>query len=233
MVSIVTISTFINLILKFSFARNRPLDISLIIETGYSFPSGHAMNSTTFYGFIIYLIIKSKMSKLFKWICSSLLVLLIINICLSRIYLGVHFASDIICGVLLSICLLLIIIYVFKNMRRIKMKVLITGASSGIGKEMALYLNNLGHELILVGRDLDKLEEVKNNCQKAKIIKCDLSDENEVISLHEKVKNENLDVLINNAGFGLFGYFHETELENELKMINVNIKAVHILTKLF
>ena len=84
-----------------------------------------------------------------------------------------------------------------------------------------------------MGRDLDKLEEVKNNCQKAKIIKCDLSDENEVISLHEKVKNENLDVLINNAGFGLFGYFHETELENELKMINVNIKAVHILTKLF
>lgn len=115
LVSIVTISTFINLILKFSFARNRPLDISLIIETGYSFPSGHAMNSTTFYGFIIYLIIKSKMSKLFKWICSSLLVLLIINICLSRIYLGVHFASDIICGVLLSICLLLIIIYVFKK----------------------------------------------------------------------------------------------------------------------
>ncbi len=113
------------------------------------------------------------------------------------------------------------------------MKALITGASSGIGKEIALYLNDLDYELILVGRDLDKLNEVKNNCLKANIIECDLSNEQEILNLYEKVKKENVNILVNNAGFGLFGYFHETELENELKMINVNIKAVHILTKLF
>lgn len=115
LVGVISISALVNLILKFSFARNRPLDINLIIETGYSFPSGHAMNGTTFYGFIIYLIMRSKMPKFLKWLCNIFLVILITNICLSRIYLGVHYASDVICGVLLSISILLTVTHILKK----------------------------------------------------------------------------------------------------------------------
>lgn len=115
LVSVISISALFNLILKISFVRNRPLDINMIIETGYSFPSGHAMNGTTFYGFIIYLIMRSKISKCLKWLCNIFLIILIINICLSRIYLGVHFASDVICGVLLSISILLTVTHILKN----------------------------------------------------------------------------------------------------------------------
>jgi len=112
------------------------------------------------------------------------------------------------------------------------MKALITGASSGLGREMAYYLNDLGYDLVLIGRDLSGLKETEKNCHtKVKIIKIDLSQEKEVIKLFED--NKNIDFLINNAGFGLFGNFYETDLDKELEMINVNIKAVHILTKLY
>ena len=112
------------------------------------------------------------------------------------------------------------------------MKVLITGASSGIGRDMAIYLNKLGHEVIIVGSNKEKLEKVSNklNC---KSIVMDLSNKDNCIKLYDKVKNENIDILINNAGFGKFGEFTETKLDDELSMINVNINAVHILTKLF
>jgi len=114
------------------------------------------------------------------------------------------------------------------------MKALITGASSGIGKEMAIYLSEMGHEVILVSKDEKKLERVKNKItENCKVIKCDLSNEKECINLYNKVKKENIDILINNAGFGAFGEFVDTSLEKELDMINVNIRAVHILTKLF
>ena len=114
------------------------------------------------------------------------------------------------------------------------MKVLITGASSGIGRDMAKYLSSMGHDLILVARRknlMDKLkEELIGNIE---VIECDLSKEKNVFKLYESVKDKNIDVLINNAGFGLFGDFSETDLDTELKMIDVNIKAPHILTKLF
>ena len=112
-------------------------------------------------------------------------------------------------------------------------KALITGASSGIGKELALYLNSLGYSLILVGRNPDKLNEVKKECKDSKVLICDLSEEKEVINLYEKTKDENISLLVNNAAFGLFGYFDETDLNAELKMIDLNIKGYHILTKLF
>ena len=112
-------------------------------------------------------------------------------------------------------------------------KALITGASSGIGKDIALYLDSLEYHLILVGRDEKKLEEVQKKCKFATIILSDLSNKEEVYRLYLKTKNEQIDILVNNAGFGLFGYFHEIELEKELEMINVNIIAVHMLTKLF
>ncbi len=114
------------------------------------------------------------------------------------------------------------------------MKALITGASSGIGKSIASYLNTLNFELILVSSDKKKLKEARDEINKnAQMIVVDLRNEREVFELYEKVKNENIDVLINNAGFGLFGNFSETDLERELEMIDVNIKALHILTKLF
>ena len=114
------------------------------------------------------------------------------------------------------------------------MKVLITGASSGIGKDMARYLSSKGAELILVSRNTQKLEQLKKSLKtRAEIIPCNLADENEVFELYNKCRSKNIDFLINNAGYGLFGEFDKTDLRDELDMINVNIKALHILTKLF
>lgn len=114
------------------------------------------------------------------------------------------------------------------------MKALITGASSGIGEEFAKQLSKKGYDVILVARRTDRLEALSKKLRtNAKIVKADLSDENQVKALYEKVKNENIDILINNAGFGTLGEFCEIPLERELEMINTNVKAVHILTKLF
>lgn len=114
------------------------------------------------------------------------------------------------------------------------MKILITGASSGIGLDMARYLATQKHELILVARDKERLEEVQQQLKtKVTIIVADLSNEQKVKELYVLLKKENIDVLINNAGFGACGYFTESDLNNELDMINTNIKAVHILTKSF
>ena len=114
------------------------------------------------------------------------------------------------------------------------MKILITGASSGIGLDMARYLATQKHELILVARDKERLEEVQQQLKtKVTIIVADLSNEQKVKELYVLLKKENIDVLINNAGFGACGYFTEADLNNELDMINTNIKAVHILTKSF
>lgn len=114
------------------------------------------------------------------------------------------------------------------------MKALVTGASSGIGLEMAKYLDSLGYEIILVARDKEKLESVASTLtNKPKIIVMDLAKMEDIKSLYVLVKNDDIDVLINNAGFGLAGYFSETDLNRELDMIDTNVKAVHALTKLF
>lgn len=114
------------------------------------------------------------------------------------------------------------------------MKALVTGASSGIGLEMAKYLDTLGYEVILVARNKEKLESVAKTLKhKPKIIVMDLSQVEDIKSLYVLVKNDDVDILINNAGFGLCGNFTETDLSKELTMIDTNIKAVHILTKLF
>ncbi len=114
------------------------------------------------------------------------------------------------------------------------MKALITGASSGIGQDMARYLSFLGHDLILVARRTERLKKLQAElATKVEIISLDLAIEDNCYKLYEKVKNQNIDILINNAGFGLFGMFNKTDLNRELEMINVNIKCVHILTKLF
>ena len=112
------------------------------------------------------------------------------------------------------------------------MKVLITGASSGIGLDMARYLATKKYELILVARDKEKLEKIQESLPtKVTIVVADLSNEQKVKELYVLIKKENIDILINNAGFGIFGDFTETDLNKELEMIDVNIRAVHILTK--
>ncbi len=114
------------------------------------------------------------------------------------------------------------------------MKILITGASSGMGADMARILYKQGHDLILVARDKEGLENMKKELDKnIKTITMDISSTFNCMKLYNKVKKEKINVLINNAGVGVFGNFYETNLDKELDMIDLNIKAVHTLTKLF
>lgn len=149
------------------------------------------------------------------------------------------------------------------------MKALITGASSGIGREFALYLAELGYDLIICARRTDELNKLKEEIEKCpqppspagsndagnrnrrqqqgqvvsstvknirvRVITIDLSREQDAIDLYEQLKldGEKIDVLINNAGFGVYGVFHEVPLEREIKLIHTNISSLHILTKLY
>lgn len=109
-----------NFIVKNIIRRDRPIDINLIIENGFSFPSGHSMVSFAFYGFIIYYVYCSHLSKLGKTIIISILTLLVLMIGLSRIYLGVHYASDVIGGFVLALIYLIIFIkYIYKKEKKI------------------------------------------------------------------------------------------------------------------
>lgn len=117
---------------------------------------------------------------------------------------------------------------------------LITGASSGIGRDMARILNNLNYDIIITARNEESLKELKKelnekNNNKVDIYLADLSKEEECLKIYNEVKEkyQNIDLLINNAGFGLCGKMINTDLETEMKMIDTNIKAVHILTKMF
>ena len=114
------------------------------------------------------------------------------------------------------------------------MKALITGASSGLGRDMARYLASLDWDLVLVARRTERLKELQEELKTSvEIISLDLGIEKNCYKLYEMTKDKGIDLLINNAGFGLFGLTTETSLERELEMINLNVKAVHILTKLF
>lgn len=114
------------------------------------------------------------------------------------------------------------------------MLALITGASSGMGRDMARVLALKGYDLILVARRKERLEKLANELEvQTTIISLDLRIEENCYKLYQKLKNKDIDIVINNAGFGLFGMFTETDLDTELKMIDLNIKAYHILTKLF
>lgn len=160
---------------------------------------------------------------------------------------------------------------------------LVTGASSGIGRDMSRYLYNLGYSLVIVARDKTKLEELKkgleennvnastsninrtngynknndssnnnnaikldtgksdskNNKEETKnkqeiiVISKDLSNRENCMEIYEETKNIQIDLLVNNAGFGVFGEFGKTDLDKEINLINTNITALHILTKLY
>lgn len=114
------------------------------------------------------------------------------------------------------------------------MRALITGASSGIGRDMARVMSGRGFDLVLVARDEKRLYQLASQLPvHTQVIPMDLSEPRNCIALYERMREDCPDVVINNAGFGIFGPFDETDLERELNLIDLNIKAVHILTKLF
>lgn len=110
------LTALLNLSLKYIFARERPdMAQRLIFETGYSFPSGHAMFSVAFYGFLIFLLSKMNVKKSTRIPIDIGLVVIIIGVCFSRIYLGVHYFSDIIGGILISTTYLIIFVYLINR----------------------------------------------------------------------------------------------------------------------
>lgn len=114
------------------------------------------------------------------------------------------------------------------------MKALITGASYGLGADFARQLSEQGWDLIIVSRRKDRLEKVKKELKtNVRVIAMDLSVQENLFKLYKLTRKENVDLLINNAGYGIFGEFTETDLDTELNIIDLNIKAYHVLTKLF
>jgi uncharacterized protein len=117
---------------------------------------------------------------------------------------------------------------------------LITGASSGLGKEFARIHASKGGDLVLVARSKDKLEALKSDLQKQYgvsiyVIVKDLSDQYAPKAIYDELKGKKIqiDYLINNAGFGDFGLFAETNWEKQLEMINLNVTCLTYLTRLF
>lgn len=120
------------------------------------------------------------------------------------------------------------------------MRILITGASKGLGKEFALYAASLGHDLVLVARDKQLMIELKQTIEKEYHVKVnifvyDLSVKSSALKLYEIIKHNNLEIdcLINNAGFGLQGEFASTKLQTNVDMIELNIVNLVELTHLF
>lgn len=109
-ISNLAIITLLNQLLKRIVQRPRPTEFRIVEESGYSFPSGHSMVSMAFYGYLIYLIYKYVKNKYLKWISIILLSILICFIGISRIYLGVHYTSDVLGGFFISISYLIIYI---------------------------------------------------------------------------------------------------------------------------
>ncbi len=112
------------------------------------------------------------------------------------------------------------------------MKALITGASSGIGKAIAVELSHRGFELILVARNIQKLNDLKQQIQtNAKVISMDISKEENCYQLYQN--HRDIDILINDAGLGDCGYFDQTSLKRDMQIIQTNIVGLHVLTKLY
>jgi len=114
------------------------------------------------------------------------------------------------------------------------MKAVVTGASSGIGRDIARVLSERGYELILIARRESYLLELKSTLKTScEIFVCDLTSKEECLKLCSVFEDEDIDIFVNNAGFGLCGDFSQTDLDTELDMIDLNVKAVHIFTKFF
>lgn len=109
------VSVILNFVLKNIIQRPRPTEHRLIDEMGYSFPSGHSMVSMAFYGYIMYLIIKNVKNKTIKFFSSIIIGALIICIGLSRVYLGVHYSSDVVGGFMIALSYLMLYTGILKK----------------------------------------------------------------------------------------------------------------------
>lgn len=107
--------TVINQTIKHIVRRPRPNVLRLVSESGYSFPSGHSMISVAFYGLVIYFVYKNINNKYLKWALISLLSLLILTIGFSRIYVGVHYFTDVVGGFFLALAYLIVYIYIYNK----------------------------------------------------------------------------------------------------------------------
>lgn len=111
---------------------------------------------------------------------------------------------------------------------------LITGGSSGIGLSIAKRLHQLGYDIILVARDIEKLEKAKKEIgETTEIIALDISTLKNCKELHKQVKDKDIDIVVNSAGFGMHGKFLDQNMEEQLDMIDLNVKTTQILTMLF
>ena len=109
----------LNQITKFLFQRSRPLESNwLVSEIGYSFPSGHSSVSMAFYGFLIYLVCMNFKNKKLKYFLTILLSLIILFVGISRVYLGVHYLSDVLAGFLFSIVYLIVFVYFYQRIMK-------------------------------------------------------------------------------------------------------------------
>lgn len=114
------------------------------------------------------------------------------------------------------------------------MKALVTGASYGIGRDIAKELAARGCELILCARSEEKLRKVASKLSvPVRVIALDLSREENCFALYEMTKNDGVNILVNNAGFGVFGKFCEASLEKQINLIDLNVRSLHILMQLF
>ena len=109
----------------------------------------------------------------------------------------------------------------------------ITGASAGLGVEFAKKLSAKGYKLVLVARREERLQKLAKRLRtESEVVAADLAKEEECYRVFEAVQGKEIAIFINNAGFGECGRFSETNLEKEMSMIQLNVKAVHLFTKL-
>jgi undecaprenyl-diphosphatase len=108
---------FVSVILKYIFRRNRPIGIALVVEKGYSMPSSHAFVATAFFGFIVYLFHKHYPKCIFKYILELFFIFYVLLVGISRIYLGVHYASDVVLGFAFGFLYLMFFISIYKKIK--------------------------------------------------------------------------------------------------------------------